>query len=49
MTAEQRRQRRRCHIACCTSMTIILLLLLGLGTALLVYRMKHKKVGVSIV
>lgn len=43
LTAEQRRQRKRCRIACCTSLTVILLLLLGLGTAFLIFRLKHKK------
>jgi len=43
MTAAQRRQRKRVHIACCLSMIVILLLLLGLGTSLLVYRMKHRE------
>ncbi|KAK7108515.1 uncharacterized protein [Littorina saxatilis] len=43
VTAEQRRQRKRCRIACCASLSFILVLLLALGTACLVYRMKHRK------
>jgi len=43
ITAEQRRQRKRCRIACCASLSFILVLLLALGTACLVYRMNHRK------
>eukprot|EP00745_Piridium_sociabile_P022321 TRINITY_DN34768_c0_g1_i6.p1 TRINITY_DN34768_c0_g1~~TRINITY_DN34768_c0_g1_i6.p1 ORF type:complete len:236 (+),score=62.11 TRINITY_DN34768_c0_g1_i6:134-841(+) len=41
--AEQRRQRKRCRIACCASLSFLLVLMLALGTACLVYRMKHRK------
>ncbi|KAL8599078.1 hypothetical protein ACOMHN_006887 [Nucella lapillus] len=42
-SAEQRRQRKRCRIICCGSLSFLLVLMLALGTACIVYRMKHKK------
>lgn len=43
LTADQRRQRKRCRVACCASLSFLLVLLLALGTACLVYRMRHRK------
>jgi len=43
VTAAQRAQRKRCRIACCTSLTLVLVLMMALGTACLVYKMRHKK------
>ena len=48
LTAEQRRQRKRCRVACCASLSFLLVLLLALGTACLVYRMKHRKVRLCV-
>lgn len=43
VSAEQRRQRKRCRVACCSSLAFILVLMLALATACLVYRMRHRK------
>ncbi|KAK7492960.1 hypothetical protein BaRGS_00015690 [Batillaria attramentaria] len=41
--AARRRQQKRCRLACCASISFILILMLALGTACLVYRIKHRK------
>ena len=38
-----RRQQKRRRMACCVSLSFILVLMLALGSACLVYRLKHKK------
>lgn len=41
--AIRRRQQKRCRLACCVSLSFILILMLALGTACLVYRLKHRR------